>query len=114
MIHADFDALVDPDEHRLGRRLHRLVDHRPLGRAKAAQDVIDGVVPGQIDSDAQPGIVGGAQVALDVAQAVVAAVRAAGPQSQLAQRQVDVIADNQNVLDRQLVEIDQLRGPSGR
>src|SRR5947208_6800896 len=41
--------------------------------------------------------------------AIVPAVRSTGPRPQLPQRQVDVIADDQDVLQRHLVEIDEDR-----
>ncbi len=58
-----------------------------------------------IHADPQPRVFRRPQVVLDVAQAVVPAMRPPGPHPQLAQRQVDVVADDQQLRQRQLVEV---------
>ena len=66
------------------------------------------------DPDPQPGVVVGAELLLDVPQPVLPAVAALRPNPQLAERQVEVVADDQQLLERQLVEVERPPGPPGR
>src|SRR5262249_31295800 len=77
-------------------------------RSESAQHVVDGFLAWRTDADAEAGIFGRAQVILNVPQPVVAAVGPAGTCSQLAKRQVEIIAHDEQVLGWQLVEVHQL------
>src|SRR5262245_55237222 len=107
-VHARFDSLVDPDYHGLDRRRRRFVDQRPLGWSESAQHMVDGFLARRTDADAEAGILGRAQVTLNVTQPIVAAVGPARPRSQLAERQVEIIAYDEQALGWQLVEVHQL------
>ena len=59
-------------------------------------------------AEPQPGIFSCPQMTLDVAETVVPAVRPAWPGPQLSERQVDVIAYDQEIGDVHLVKIERL------
>src|SRR5262249_37893487 len=103
------DAVTGPADDGLARGPHRLLDYGLLRGAEAAEHVIDGAgLAGRIDADPQPGVLLGAQVVADVAQPLLSAVAAPGPHPQLAERQVDVVADDEQVRYRHLVEVQHL------
>ena len=61
-----------------------------------------GFVSGVTDADAQPPVVGAAQLAVDVAQPVVACVAAAQLELGFASRQIQLVVGHQNFLGRNL------------
>ena len=56
------------------------------GRSKSAQHMVNGVLARRVDADSQTRVFHVAQMILDVAQSVMAAVRPPGPYTQLAER----------------------------
>ena len=71
--------------------------------AKRGQDVVDGVAVRLADPDPQPAELLGAELVDDRAQAVVAAGAAALAEAQLAERQREVVGDDQQVGQRRVL-----------
>ena len=104
-VHRGFRTLGDPDGDGLGGDDQGVIDQRAFGGAEPAEDVVGGVDrPSIADPDAEPGVVVGPEVGGDVAEAFLAPVATALADPELAQREVQVVAEDQEVGRLELVE----------
>src|SRR5258707_14722299 len=97
---------MDPTAHGLASAGDGFFNHWPLGRAKPSEHMLHGrLVPRSLHPNPKPGVFGRSQMILDVTETIMAPVSSPGSNSQLAERQVEIIANNQQVRKRQLVEV---------
>jgi hypothetical protein len=90
----------------LGGARDRLGYDRLLAGPEAAEHMIDGLSRFWLPHpDAQARILFRAQMELDVPQAIVSPVATAGTQPQFAQRQMNVVTNDEQVLEGELVKI---------
>src|SRR5262245_8957207 len=106
-VHARVHTLPHPHEHSLGRLGDRVLDDLPLAGLEPTEDVV-GRVPvlaRRTDADPQPAVIARPEGLLDAPQALLRADRSPGPHPQLAERQGDVVTDDEDIPDIQLVEV---------
>jgi glycine/D-amino acid oxidase-like deaminating enzyme len=95
-VHRDVDAIGQPALDRVRGDLDHLGGQISLGGTEGRQDVARGLA-GAPDPDAQPVELIATERLDDVAQAIVAAGRARAPEADLAERQIDVVGDDEQV-----------------
>ena len=93
-------ALARPGLDRVGGRVEQLVETLLLVGREAGQDVVDRAPVRLADPDPQPAELLGPELVDDRAQAVVAARPAALAEAQLAERQGEVVGDDEQVDQR--------------
>ena len=93
-----------------------VVDLGPFRALESAQDVIGGLPFGSpADADPEPGVLVGPEMGGDVAQPLLASIRASPPDPDLADGEVQVVAHHKDVGRVQLVEPDGLAdGPAAQ
>ena len=96
-------ALARPGLDGVGGRVEQLVEALRLVGRERRQDVVDGAAVGIADADPEPAELLGAELVDDRAQAVVAAVAAALAEAELAERQREVVGDDEQVGQRRVL-----------
>jgi hypothetical protein len=104
-VHGGFDPLRHPDRDGLSRQDQGIIDQSPLCVSKTTQDEV-GCIDAVLVSDPDPetGKLFGSEVAGDIAQAFLTAIGPPWPKSQLADGQAEIVANHQDVLERQFIE----------
>jgi len=104
-IHGGFDPLSHPDRDGLSRQDQGVIDQGPLCVSKTTQDEVGGIDLVLVaDPDTEAGKLVGPEVVGDITQAFLTTIGPAWPKPQLAHGQAEVVANHQDVLDRQFVK----------
>ncbi len=96
-------AVADPFLDRVGAGVEQLVEPLPLVGRKRGEDVVGEAATGRPDPDPQPAELLGAQLVDDRAEAVVAARTATLAEAELAERQREVVGDDEQVDQRRVL-----------
>ena len=95
-------------------RVEQLVEPLLLVGPELAQDVVDGMPVRLADADPQPAELLGAELLDDRAQAVVAARATALAEPELAERQREVVGDDEEVAERRVLAREHLADGAAR